>query len=41
MKGNKYDAVYKWEAIKMIKVEGRSVIDVLSQIGVHIKTLNL
>ena len=39
MKGKRFDATFKREAIKMVKEEGQSTSDVSEKLGVHINTL--
>lgn len=39
MKGSKYDAAFKREAIKMVRSQGEATSAVSAKFGVHIKTL--
>lgn len=39
MKGSKYDAAFKKQAIAMVNETGLSVVDVSDKLGIHIKTM--
>jgi transposase len=39
MKGKKYDAAFKREAVKQVKEQGKGVFDVAEELGIHIKTM--
>lgn len=39
MKGKKYDAAFKQEAVKKVQEQGKDVSDVAEELGIHIKTM--
>lgn len=39
MKGSKYDAAFKKQAIAMVKDSGLSVVEVADKLNIHIKTI--